>query len=179
MAGAGGTRRSSTGLSRDYSLKQPLRSPMSLIPQGLWVCGSPSGPSQAVGCWGQWGTCSLGLCLPVLGLRVPQVSGCPVPAHCYGAGPSCHQGKGISPPTLGPGIPPGCLGGGDLPGPTARGASGPGSAVGTGTTAQGEVCPRPLRRDARCPPAPSRVASGSPQGASLTASHQHCRCVGV
>lgn len=78
---------------------------MALVLQGLRVCGDPSEPSQAVGCQGQWGTCALELCVPILGLPVPLVTGCPVPARCSRAGQSCDQGK-VSPP-LGPGTPGG------------------------------------------------------------------------
>lgn len=101
MAGAGSICKSCTGLGSNCCLKQPLQSPMTPIPQGLWVCGGPLDPSLPVGCWWQWSTHSLGLCLPVSGLPVPLVTGCPVPAPCCLVGLSHDQGKDIPLPCPG------------------------------------------------------------------------------
>lgn len=153
--GASSTRRSCAGLGRDRCLKQPLRSPHGPDSRGGSGCvgAFPTRPGQW-GCQGQRGTHSPGLCLPVLGLPVPPVTGCPMPARCRGAGRSRDQGKGI--PLLAP--------------PGALAAPQGGSERGTGLAPLPQMPVAPAqpwgqapRRRERCVPGPLAGMLGVPQ----------------
>lgn len=172
MAGAGSVYRSCTGLGGNCCLKQPLQPPMTPIPQGLWVCGGPSDPSRPVGCWQQRSTRCLGLCLPVLGLTVPPVTGYPVPAPCCQAGLSRDQGKDTPLPC--PGILWGCLLRGAWP--CCWSCWSPWLSRGDRHCSAGRgVSPGPLQG---CLMSPSPVPGG-PSRPPAMVNHQQCRCVGV
>lgn len=161
-------------VSRDCCLQQPLRSPWPWFSRGSGCVGTPlslprqwgargSGApapwgsvSPFWGCWFLWS--QVALCLPGAAGLDRAVTRGRSPRHWVLAPRGGQRGR----PAW----------------PRCQRCRWPRLSMGTGTVVQGEVCTLAIRRDAQCPPVPSRVASESPRGTSLLPA-MGCRCVGV